>query len=83
MAEVGVDVKVLPEDMEKFDSIKTALQEKFSPTKLAEEELAFGMKAIRMTVIIEDAEGGTDKLEKQILEIDGVKQAEIEAASRI
>ena len=76
MGKVAALMKVFPEDMDKFESIKKAIQEKIKPANIQEEPVAFGFKALKVTIVRDDKEGMGD-VEEQVRAIPGVSQAEI------
>jgi len=47
MGKVAALMKVFPEDMGKFESIKQAIQEQIKPASIVEEPVAFGFKALK------------------------------------
>jgi translation elongation factor aEF-1 beta len=69
-------MKVFPEDMDKFEQIKAAIQEKIKPARIEEEPVAFGFKALKVTIVRDDKEGMGD-VEEVVRAIPGVSQAEI------
>jgi elongation factor 1-beta len=89
MAKVLVVVKVLPEDInidleELKDKIAKALPENYEIKGYETEPIAFGLKALRLVVVMpEITEGGTEPLEKTIMSVDGVSQVEVEAVHRM
>ncbi len=90
MSKVMVDLKVLPESPEvDYEELAETVREKLEGLDIVEsiegideEPIAFGLKAIRVKVVVPDAEGGTDRLEETLKEIDDVKQVEVVSASR-
>ncbi|WP_456483406.1 elongation factor 1-beta [Methanopyrus kandleri] len=90
MSKVLVDLKVLPESADvDYEELKEAIREKLesmdvvdSIEGMEEEPIAFGLKAIRVKVVVPDAEGGTDALEDALKEVDEVNQVEVVSASR-
>ncbi len=81
MGEVILVFKILPKSPEGFEKIKKQL-ENLNPQRIEEEPIAFGLKAIKLTVIVPDAEGEQDKIENKIRQIDGVGEVEVLRASR-
>jgi elongation factor 1-beta len=81
MGEVIVVLRVMPKSMAGFDRIKREL-ELLHPQRLEEEPIAFGLKAIKFTTIIPDAEGQIDQLEDRIRAIKGVKDVQTVTVSR-
>ena len=45
--------------------------------------IAFGLKALILTVIVEDKEGGTEAVEASISEIDEVESVQVVAVTRM
>lgn len=82
MGKVAVVIKVFPEDMGAFESIKEAIKDGIKPDKIGEEELAFGAKAIKVTVVVED-EAGSGGVEEKIKEIKGVSEVQVESVGRL
>ncbi|MFH0927065.1 MAG: elongation factor 1-beta [Candidatus Micrarchaeota archaeon] len=91
MGEVALTINVMPEDMEKFESVKQAIVEKMKNDmgglvkrlNMSEKDIAFGMKAIVASVVIPDGEGGADKVEASLGEIEGVSSVEIVGMDRL
>lgn len=81
MGDVIIVLKILPESPEKFGKIKEEL-EKLNPKRLEEEEIGFGLSALKFTTIIPDAGGKQDELEEKIRSIDGVGEIEVLRCSR-
>jgi len=81
MGEVILVFRILPDDMENFDQIKKDLG-KLKPDRLEEEPIAFGLKALKFTKIVEDGEGAVDKVEDALGKVDNVKEVETIAVSR-
>jgi elongation factor 1-beta len=83
MATVIVTLKLMPESPE-VDFVKILedakkLIEEFtseSEIKSEEEPIAFGLKALKITFVMDEELGGTETLEKQINEVEGVQSVE-------
>lgn len=89
MGDVVVTMNVMPEDMEGFDKLKESIMAAMKDTdglvktcNIGEQEVAFGMKAIKITLIIPDAEGAPDKLEEKIKSLENVSSVEITSLDR-
>jgi len=77
-SEVGLDLKELLED------IKRVLPEGVNVVKSEEEPVAFGLKLLKVHLIMpEETEGGTEKIEKVISNLDKVSQVEVTWLSRM
>jgi len=88
MGKVLTIIKILPETIEVdlkqlLEDIKSKLPENAEFKDSKEEPIAFGLKALKIAVVVPDAEGGTDILEEIIKNVKGVGQVEIEHATRI
>ncbi|MEL9908709.1 MAG: elongation factor 1-beta [Desulfurococcus sp.] len=89
MAQVLVIVRVLPEDVETpLDELRkriaNALPEGYELKMWDEEPIAFGLKALRLAIIMpEQTEGGTETLENLISQVQGVSQVEVEYVNRL
>ncbi|MCJ7479160.1 MAG: elongation factor 1-beta [Candidatus Nanohaloarchaeota archaeon QJJ-7] len=79
MGEVAVVLKVMPEDTEtELEGVKENIEDKVDVQDLQEEEVAFGLKALKVSTIVDDSEGGTDAVENAIAGIEGVRSVEVE-----
>lgn len=84
MADVIIIIKIMPEspdtDMKKLeDSVKKKIA-KFTGNKefrVNIEEVAFGLKALNITFIMDENKGGTEKLEDDISNIDGINSVSV------
>lgn len=92
MARVMVFLRVLPVDVEVDvevlkDRIQTAiikLGEGFALQSYRVEPIAFGLKALKVAIIMpEETEGGTYILEETIKSVEGVGEVEVEFVSRV
>ncbi len=83
MGEVAVKLKIYPEGMEEFEALKEKVKAELNASKIEEEEIAFGMKAIIATVIVGDSAGGSDALEEKAGKIAGVSQVQVESVDRL
>jgi len=81
MGEVAVVAKVFPDSMEVFGKLKESIKKSVKPFRIEEEEIAFGMKALKVTVVVKDA-GGED-VEGKLKRIKGVSEVQIEEVGRI
>jgi elongation factor 1-beta len=88
MADVLVQLRVLPEDI---TTNLTELQEKIKKVippgtrvhKVTEEDVAYGLKCLKVVVIMPDDLGGTDPVETAISSISDVQRVEVEIVSRM
>jgi translation elongation factor aEF-1 beta len=83
MADVIVGFKIMPASVEEnLDRIEKEIKEKVKPQKMSREEIAFGLVAIHIVKIVEDAEGTMDAVEKQLRSIKGVGEVEVTGMTR-
>jgi len=88
MGEVAVQLKIMPNspdvDLKGLSNQITSQVAQYGRIYSYEvQPIAFGLKAMMLTVIIEDKEGGTEALEASISEIDKVESVQVVAATRM
>lgn len=81
---MNVIFKVMPEDSETdLEGIKKQVRERVDVKDLQEEDVAFGLKAVKASTIVTDDEGGTDYVENQLEGMDDVQSVEIETVNKV
>jgi elongation factor 1-beta len=89
MGDVAAKIKVMPESVE---TDLAELKEKLKaviPTgaelhgDIVEEPIAFGLKALIVTLIVNDQEGGTEAVEEAFAKIPGAENVQVVEAYRI
>lgn len=83
MGQVAVVMKIMPEDMGKFDALKKDASEALKPYKMEEQPVAFGIVALSLTFIVEDGVGGSDALEEKANKLANVSGVEIVSVDRL
>lgn len=83
MGQVAVEIKVMPEDMGKFDQLKKDVSEQLKPYKMVEQPVAFGIVALLLTFIVEDGAGGADLLEEKAGKLPNVSGVEVVSMDRL
>ncbi len=81
MSEVSVIFKVYT-DEGKLESAMEGIK-KLNPHDLKTEELAFGMKAIKVMFIYDNASANSSEIEERIRKIEGVSEIEVEQETLI
>ncbi len=79
MGDVALIIKVMPEspDVNRANLI-AAIKEKFPRVQdIKEEPIGFGLVALKVVLVVPDAEGQTEAIESTLNAIDGVERAEI------
>jgi elongation factor 1-beta len=79
MGGVAVIVRVMPESPEvDLEKLKSALKQKLPGIQdIQEEPIGFGLKALKLVAVVNDAGGETDAIEGKLTTIPGVERAEI------
>ena len=84
MAKAIVTLKIMPESPETdLDKINKSVLEKIKgfagegETKKEIEPVAFGLKALKITFVMDEQKGSTEPLEKEIQELEGVNSVEV------
>ncbi len=84
MANVVVTVKLMPSspevDLAKVEEEAKKMITDFAgetETKTEEEPIAFGLKALNVIFVLDEAKGSTDELEKNLSEIENVESVQV------
>ena len=79
MGSVAVILRVMPESPEiNLEDLKKALKQKLPAIQeIKEEPIGFGLKALKLLAVVNDAGGETDAIERSLNEVAGVERAEI------
>jgi elongation factor 1-beta len=88
MAEVAVQLKIMPKgpdvDLKGLSNRITSQVADYGRMYSCEvQPIAFGLKALLLTVLVEDKEGGTEAVEASISEIDEVESVQVVAVTRM
>jgi translation elongation factor aEF-1 beta len=81
--DVAVDIKIYIQDPAKIDSVKKALESIVKVRTVTEQDVGFGIKVLKATILLSDAEGGMDSAEEKIRKIPDVSEIEIENITRV
>ncbi len=81
MAKVAIIVKIFPEDMEKVEELRQAVERELKPEKTAIETIAFGAKVILARLVVNDEEGGD--IEEKVKKVPGVSEVTVEGVDRL
>ncbi|MFQ6009899.1 MAG: elongation factor 1-beta [Candidatus Aenigmatarchaeota archaeon] len=84
MGDVAISIKIMPASGEvDIEEVKKKIEEKIDVKDSKIEPLAFGLKALRIMVVKPDTGGGTEEIERQIKEVEGVGDVEVESVTLI
>lgn len=77
MGKVAVTFRVMPKDVKvDLGKLKEKIREAVNVQDMQEEPIAFGLVALKVLVVVDDAAGGTDKIENMLKKIREVKGVE-------
>lgn len=84
MAKAIVTIKIMPESPDiDLNALSVAAKEKIADfagegeTREEIEPVAFGLKALKITFVMDEAKGSPEPVEKEIESIDGVNSVEV------
>lgn len=84
MGKIAVVLRIMPEDAETdLSEIEEEVRERIDVDEAEREEVAFGLQALMVSTMTTDEEGGTDYLENQLEDLDGVQSIEVEKFNKI
>ena len=63
---VSATLKVSLDDQSKMEEVKSAIKELAHVRQFAEEDIGFGIKVLKISILMNDSEGGMDELEEKI-----------------
>jgi elongation factor 1-beta len=82
MGNVAVTLKIMPESPDiDLEKIKEDIAKKIEIKDSKVESIAFGLKALKILVVIPDK--GVDELKEDLKNIDGVSEVEVETSTLI
>lgn len=79
MGKVAATLRIMPTGVEvDLGSLKARVQDALGASlrRIEERPIAFGLKALQATVLVDDAEGGTSRLETSLRGLAGVASVE-------
>ncbi len=83
MAKVLVTFRVMPVDVStNLDNLEKEIKSAINPDRIVREPIAFGLTALNVSLLIEDAEGQMDSLEKKLRSINSVGGVEVVEITR-
>ncbi|MEW6748727.1 MAG: hypothetical protein AB1295_03405 [Candidatus Micrarchaeota archaeon] len=80
---VAAQLKIYVEDAATMPSVKEGIEKLAKVNKFWEEDVGFGIKVLKANLLLADSEGGMERLEAAIMEIEGVSQVEVETVTRV
>lgn len=84
MGKIAVVLRIMPEDAETdLDELEGGVRECIDVDEVERDEVAFGLQALMVSTMTTDEEGGTDYLENQLEDLEGVQSIEVEKFNKI
>ncbi len=80
---VAAQIKVYVDDPATMPSVRSSIEKLAKVQRFWEEDVGFGIKVLKATLLFNDAEGGMDSIESGIRKIQGVSEMEVESVSRV
>jgi elongation factor 1-beta len=79
MGSVAVIVRIMPESPDvDLEKLKASLKKKLPGIRdIREEPIGFGLRALKLAAVVNDAGGETDAIEQSLGEVAGVERAEV------
>lgn len=77
MGQVLIKIKIMPKGPEAdVEKIKSAIEQTLKPKDIKITDIGFGLKSLEVMFVRSPEDGDSDRIEKQLLQIDGVETAE-------
>jgi elongation factor 1-beta len=84
MAKVAVVLKVMPEEAETdLDNLEEEVRDTVDVDDLQTEDVAFGLKALKVSTVVDDEEMGMEGAKESLEEIEDVQSVEIQSFNKI
>ncbi len=87
MGDVAAKIKVMPKEAETdLEEIKKKILynlEDVDIRDIGEEDVAFGLKKLMLTIVVPDEKGGTEEIEEKISKIKEVESVSVEDVNRL
>ena len=84
MREIAVMIKIMPNSLDvDLDELNSNIKNTIKVKDSKIEDIAFGLKSLKILVIVPDEKNGTSIIEEKIKKMHGVKSVEIESETLI
>jgi translation elongation factor aEF-1 beta len=83
MGQVAVTLRIIPKQRADINKIKELVGTNPKVKEVKIEGIGFGLSVLKALALIPDATGGTEPLEKELTEINGVERVEVVDVSLI
>lgn len=83
MYNVAALMRIYVDDPSALEEVREKVEGIAKVQSWREEDVGFGIKVLKLTVLFDDAKGGIDELERKIKKLEHVSQVEVEGVSRV
>ncbi|MBI5227816.1 hypothetical protein HY988_04480 [Candidatus Micrarchaeota archaeon] len=80
---VAAQIKIYLDDPKASDEVKSNVGKIAKVQKSWEEDIGFGIKVLKVNLLMSDSEGGMESVEKKIREVAHVSEVEVETVTRV
>jgi translation elongation factor aEF-1 beta len=80
---VAAKLKIYVDDPSAMEGVKKNVETLAKVQRFWEEDVGFGIKVLKASILMKDSEGGMEALESGIRKIKGVSEIEVEEVSRV
>lgn len=80
---VAAEIRILLSDSSKIEEVKSEVAKIVKVQSFSQEDVGFGIIALKATILLNDEEGGMEETEKKINDLEAVSQMEVENVTRI
>ncbi|MFH0884355.1 MAG: elongation factor 1-beta [Candidatus Micrarchaeota archaeon] len=80
---VAARLKIYLDGPASLDGVKSGIEKLTKVQRFWEEDVGFGIKVLKVNILMKDSEGGMEALESSIRNIKGVSELEVEEVGRV
>jgi translation elongation factor EF-1beta len=80
---VAAQIKVYVDEPSSMADVKKGIEHVVKVQRFWEEDVGFGIKVLKATLLLNDSAGGMDKVEEKIRKIKNVSEVEVETVTRV
>jgi len=80
---VAAQLKIYLDDASQIGRVKADIGKIAKVDKFWEEDVGFGIKVLKVNILMNDSQGGMDELEEKIKKIGNVSEVEVETVTRV
>lgn len=80
---VAAQIKIYVDDPAMLPTVKEGVEKVAKVQRFWEEEVGFGIKVLKATLLLDDSEGGMDRVEQNIRKLANVSEVEVETVTRV